>query len=162
MTTGAKSICTLLLQSGWKAPSHRRRQRKIVGEAGRVGRAEQDGETALSAREMEPFGKGAKTADKLHCVDSLLPCTAPEPLCPRWWRHRGDCSLSKGTHFDFMGTTNPLWRPHHRTHPGKYGWEQKNPGAFPPGTRNTECLLLVFLSLLLFLCLSVLKQGLFM
>lgn len=62
--------------------------------------------------------KGAKTADKLHCVDSLLPGTAPEPLCPRWWRHRGDCSLSRGTHFDFMGTTNPLRRPHHRISPG--------------------------------------------
>lgn len=45
-----------------------RRQRKIVGAAGRVGRAEQDGETTLSTGEMEPFGKGAKTADKLHSL----------------------------------------------------------------------------------------------
>lgn len=68
MTAGAKSICTLLLQSGWKAPNHRRRQRKIVGAAGRVGRAEQDGETTLSTREMEPFGKGAEIAAKLHSL----------------------------------------------------------------------------------------------
>lgn len=45
MTSGANSICTLLLQSGWKLPNHRRRQRKMLGEVG--GGAGQDEEVTL-------------------------------------------------------------------------------------------------------------------